>query len=142
MKKQIKTTHIIDAPTEKVWANISKASGMHEWLPMIETCSLEGQGEGAKRVCTTKNGVLNETILVIDHKTKTFQYAIDEQTLFPINDVVGTMSVRDNNGETILDWNLDFSLEDESIFPMITEGVGSMYASGAQGLENISKKTS
>ncbi|WP_298541876.1 SRPBCC family protein [uncultured Aquimarina sp.] len=137
-KKKIETSHLVNAPVEKVWANISKASGVHEWLPMIETCSLEGQGEGAKRVCTTENGVLNETILKIDHENKTFQYAIDEQTLFPISDIVGTMSVRNDNGKTILDWNLDFSLEDENIFSMIEQAIAGMYAAGAAGLEKTS----
>ncbi|WP_299245984.1 SRPBCC family protein [uncultured Aquimarina sp.] len=137
-KKKIETSHLVNAPVEKVWANISKASGVHEWLPMIETCSLEGQGEGAKRVCTTENGVLNETILKIDHENKTFQYAIDEQTLFPISDIVGTMSVRNDKGKTILDWNLDFSLEDENIFSIIEQAIAGMYAAGAAGLEKTS----
>ncbi len=137
-KKKIETSHIVNAPAEKVWVNISKASGVHEWLPLVETCSLEGKGKGAKRVCTTENGILNETILKIDHENRIFQYAIDEQTLFPINDVIGTMTVREDNGKTHLDWNLDFSLKDESIYPMIEEGVNGMYAAGVEGLEKIS----
>lgn len=137
-KKKIKTSHTINAPIEKIWANISKASDVHKWLPMIETCSLDGQGEGAKRVCTTENGMLNETILKIDHENKTFQYAIDEQTLFPISDVVGTMLLSDDNGKTVLEWNLDFSLQDEAVFSMIEQGITGMYAAGAAGLEKIS----
>lgn len=138
MNKKVETSHIVNAPVDKVWANISKASGVNEWLPMIETCTLEGQGEGAKRVCTTENGILNETILMIDHTNKTFKYAIDKQTLFPINNVIGTMIVKDDNGNTRLDWTLAFSLEDEKAFPMIEEGVKGMYAAGVAGLENIS----
>ena len=138
MNKKVETSHIVNAPIDSVWANISKASGVNEWLPMIETCSLEGQGEGAKRVCTTENGILKETILEIDHENKTFQYAIDEQTLFPIDDVVGTMMVKDDNGKTRLDWTLAFSLQDENIFPMVEEGVNGMYAAGVAGLEKIS----
>lgn len=140
MNKTIKTSHIINAPVEKVWANISKASGVNEWLPMIETCSLEGQGEGAKRVCTTEKGILNETILKINNQNRIFQYAIDEQTLFPINDVVGTMAVREDNGKTLLNWNLDFTMQDESFFPMIEQGIKGMYAAGAAGLEAISHR--
>lgn len=138
-KKIIETSHIVNAPSEKVWINISKSSGVNEWLPMIETCSLEGQGEGAKRVCTTENGILNETILKIDHENQTFQYSIDEQTLFPISDIIGTMIVKEENGMTKLDWNLAFTLKDESILPMIEEGINGMYQAGAAGLENISK---
>lgn len=139
MKKKIKTSHVLNAHIDSVWSNISKASGVNEWLPIVETCSLEGQGEGAKRKCTTENGFLNETIVKVDHDSKTFQYAIDEQNLFPITDILGTMALREENGETVLDWNLEFSLEDENVLPMIKEGVGGLYQAGAQGLESISK---
>lgn len=139
MKKIIQTTHQINAPIENVWANISKASGVNTWLPVISACRLDGNGEGAKRVCTAEQGDLSETILTIDHTGKVFRYSVDQQPFFPIGNVVGTMSLLNQVDYTQLDWSLEFDLADESYFPMIKEAIEGMYAAGASGLETISK---
>ncbi len=135
MKKTIETSHKLNANPEKVWTIISKASGVNEWLPIITSCSFEGN----KRICTTEQGDLKETILIIDNANKIFQYAIDEQPLLPIHNVVGTMKVLTKNGGTELIWNIDFDIEDESQFPMVAQAIKDMYQAGANGLETISK---
>lgn len=134
MKKTIETSHIINAPIEKVWANISKARGVNEWLPVITACRLDGN----KRVCTTEQGDMNETILKIDNDQKIFQYAIDEQPLLPIADIIGTMQVLAQDNNTKLNWNLEFTLQDETMYEMVKQAVEGMYAAGANGLEKIS----
>jgi uncharacterized protein YndB with AHSA1/START domain len=134
MKKTIETSHIINAPIEKVWANISKASGVNEWLPVITACRLDGN----KRVCSTEQGDMNETILKIDNEQKIFQYAIDEQPLLPIADIIGTMQVLAQDNNTKLNWNLEFTLQDETMYEMVKQAVEGMYAAGANGLEKIS----
>jgi len=42
MKQTIKTTHLLNAPANKVWENISKATGVNTWLPVIKACRLDG----------------------------------------------------------------------------------------------------
>ena len=135
MKKTIETTHSLNANSEKVWKTISKASGVNEWLPIITSCSLEGN----KRICTTEQGDLKETILKIDNDNKVFKYAIDEQPLLPIQNVVGTMQVISNENSTELIWNMDFDIEDENQLPMVKQAVEGLYQTGANGLENISQ---
>lgn len=135
MKKTIETTHSLNANSEKVWKTISKASGVNEWLPIITSCSLEGN----KRICTTEQGDLKETILKIDNDNKVFKYAIDEQPLLPIQNVVGTMQVISNENGTELIWNMDFDIEDENQLPMVKQAVEGLYQAGANGLENISQ---
>jgi uncharacterized protein YndB with AHSA1/START domain len=139
MKQTIRTVHRIKAPVEKIWANISKASGVNTWLPAITSCSLEGFGEGAKRVCTSEQGKLYETILQVDNPSRTFRYTVDEQPFFPISNIRGTMKLSDLADVTQLNWDLEFDLEDNAHLPMITEAIEGMYASGAMGLEKISK---
>jgi carbon monoxide dehydrogenase subunit G len=134
MKKTIETSHSINAPIEQVWANISKATGVNEWLPVITACRLEGN----KRVCSTEQGDMNETILKIDNDQKIFQYAIDEQPLLPIADIIGTMQVLAQDNNTKLNWNLEFTLQDETMYEMVKQAVEGMYAAGANGLEKIS----
>ena len=134
MKKTIETTHFLRAPASKVWENISKATGVDNWLHVIKACRLEGN----KRVCTTEQGDMNETILKIDNEQKLFQYSIDKQPLLPIENIIGTMKVSDKEGETELIWTVDFTLHDETLLPFITQAIQGMYNAGANGLERIS----
>jgi uncharacterized protein YndB with AHSA1/START domain len=134
MKKTIETSHIVNAPIEKVWTNISKATGVNEWLPVIKACRLDGN----KRVCSTEQGDMNETILKIDNDQKIFQYSIDEQPLLPISDIIGTMQVLEQDNNTKLNWNLEFTLQDETMYETVKQAVEGMYAAGANGLETIS----
>lgn len=139
MHTSIRTTHRIQASAQRIWENISKASGVDTWLPAIKSCRLQGTGEGATRICGSEQGELTEKILAIDHGKKVFRYAIEKQPFFPITQVIGTMSVSGDEHMTLLSWDLDFDLSDEAMFPMIKEAVEGMYQSGAKGLEEISK---
>lgn len=135
MKKTIETSHTLKAKPEKVWETIRKTSGVNEWLPIVTACSLEGN----KRVCTTEQGELKETILKIDHENRIFKYAIDKQPLLPVQNVIGTMKVVTKNEGTQLIWNMDFDIEDENQLPMVKEAVEGLYSSGANGLETVSQ---
>lgn len=135
MKQIIETTHFLDASLDKVWANISKATGVNEWLPVITACRLDGN----KRVCTTEQGDMDETILKIDNEQKLFQYSIDKQPLLPIENIIGTMIVSESEGKTLLSWNIEFIIKDETLLPMVTQAVNGLYQAGANGLETLSK---
>lgn len=139
MKKSITTKNEINAPIENVWANISKTDGVDLWMPVITSCRLEGTGVGSKRVCTTEQGAIDETILTIDNENKIFQYAINEQPLLPIANIIGTMKLNDLGKATELEWTLEFTIADESLLSMVKEGLYQLYASGAKGLETISQ---
>ncbi len=135
MKKIISTIHTINAPSSNVWANIRKATGVNEWLPVITACHLDGD----KRVCLTEKGEMNETILQIDDEHKEFRYAIDNQPLLPIENVVGTMRVKEDGETTSLHWDLEFTIQDDSLFEMVKQAIEGMYAAGADGLEQVSQ---
>lgn len=135
MQQTIRRKHILNAPSAKVWANISKGTGVNEWLPVITACRLDGD----KRICTTDHGDMNETILDVDHANRIFRYAINSQPLLPVTDVIGTMQVLDEEGKTTLLWKLDFSLENEELLPMVQQAVEGTYAAGADGLQTISQ---
>jgi hypothetical protein len=136
MKQIIETTHLLDASLDKVWANISKATGVNEWLPVITACRLDGN----KRVCTTEQGDMDETILKIDNEQKLFQYSIDKQPLLPIENIIGTMIVSESEGKTLLSWNIEFIIKDETLLPMVSQAINGLYQAGANGLEILSKK--
>jgi hypothetical protein len=139
MKKIVQTKHYINAPIDRLWANISKGSGVNTWFPIITSCHLQGQGEGAKRVCISEQGELLETIVKIDHTNKVFKYSIDKQSFFPVENIIGTMTLKENENNVQLDWDLEFNIEDEAHFPVIKESIEGLFAVGATGLENTSK---
>ena len=138
MKNKIETMHIINAPLEKVWSNIKRGDGVDLWLPIITACKLEGSGIGAKRICTTEQGPIHETILTIDDEQKVFQYRIDEQSLMPISSIVGTMKLNNLKSSTELEWTIEFEIENEEYLDEVKNGIQEIYAAGAKGLEAIS----
>ena len=135
MKQTVSTVHVLDASAERVWENISKGTGVDEWLPVITTCRLDGN----KRICSTEQGDMNETILKVDHENRVFQYAIDKQPLLPIEDVVGTMQVIDADGKTKLHWSLIFTLGNDASFDAVKQAIENLYTAGANGLERLSQ---
>jgi ribosome-associated toxin RatA of RatAB toxin-antitoxin module len=65
---------ILRHSARRVWDLVGDPSRVHEWLPGIAACEVEG----SSRKVTLGNGlVLPEEILVLDHVQRRFQYRID-----------------------------------------------------------------
>jgi hypothetical protein len=50
------------------------------------------------------------------------------------------MKVNENGDQTQLQWDLEFTIKDESLFEMVKQAIEGMYAAGATGLETISNQ--
>lgn len=139
MKKRIETTHTLSADLDQVWSNVRSGAEWERWLPILSGSSIDGEGKGAKRVCKMHDGnELFETILESDDEQKLFQYSIDQQSFMPISDVIGTMKFSENNGETRLEWNVEFEVESEEIFSQVRPGIEEIYATSSQKLAELS----
>lgn len=139
MKKRIETTHTLHADLELVWNNVRTGAEWERWLPILSGSTMEGEGKGAKRVCKMHDGnELFETILESDDEQKLFQYQIDQQSFMPISDVIGTMKFSQENGETKLEWNVEFEVENEEIFSQVKPGIEEIYATSSQKLAELS----
>ena len=140
MKKKVETNHELNAPIDKVWQNVRTGAEWERWLPILADSSIEGEGEGAKRVCKMHDGnELFETILTSDDQEKLFSYRIDQQSFMPISEVIGTMQFTEENGQTRLAWNVEFEVENEEIFSQVKPGIEEIYSSSSQKLAEISK---
>lgn len=89
---------------EKLWAKVRQFNNMHKYLPsMITSCELQGNGEGAKRICGMENGEIRETLISLDESNMTLQYTIDnEDAPLPVSHYTGTVVVKklsDNKAE-------------------------------------------
>ena len=137
MKKTIETSHQLDAPIDKVWANVRTGAEWEKWLPILSGSKLEDNGN--KRVChTQEGGDIHETILKSDDKEKLFQYRIDQQSIMPIDSAIGTMKFRELNGKTHLSWNLEVEVENEESFEKVKPGVEEIYTISSQKLAELS----
>ena len=133
-KSEQKVTLEINAAPEATWAIIGAATGVDQWLaPMITSCRVEGN----KRYCGTETGEFEEDILKIDHENRVFKYAIPQQHLMPVENIVGTMQVLDaanNNAIVQWHWTFDVAEENEASAQEMLAGAGQM---GIKGIEQL-----
>ncbi|MTB52863.1 SRPBCC family protein [Lewinella sp. W8] len=134
MKKLVQTSNPIQAPASEVWEHLRTGEGVNLWLPMITSCRVEGD----RRYCEAGDQPLTETILSSDDGDMTFRYSIEEQSLLPIEDIIGTMRVESVPPQTsILHWDLSFEVADEATYAQVKAGLEQIYAQGAEGLERL-----
>jgi Polyketide cyclase / dehydrase and lipid transport len=99
--KTIATTQTLSSPATAVWEVIRTGRDVHRMMPgVIETCRVEGSGPGARRYCTTQQGLLTETLLCVDDDARLFRYRIDEQSMLPLENYEGSIHVTDTGGAT------------------------------------------
>ena len=110
-KSNEKVTVEVNAPAEKVWNIIGAVGGVDKWFaPVIKTCRVDGD----KRYCTTDAGPLVEDILEVNHQSKIFRYAIPEQNMIPVKNILGTMKVNDlGKGKSSVEWSATFDVEED-----------------------------
>lgn len=132
-KSQQKVSVKINVSPAKAWEIIGGVDGVDKWLEPIQTCRVEGD----KRYCTTADGGFEEDILKVDNENRVLHYAIPEQHMIPVKNIVGYMKVREADIDTaIVDWEWKFDVEEnqETQAKEMLVGVGEM---GIKGIENL-----
>lgn len=126
----------ISGNADAIWETISAGGNVHQWFPVIQSCRLEGSGEGAARFCVMTDGSnLEERIIEVNHAKRRFRYAVDRHPL-PASDLVASMEVRDiGNGRTSLVWEAEFDASAENV-AQVREVLKVIYSQGIQSLEN------
>ena len=137
MKKTIETVNPVAAPASTIWSLIRTGEGVDKWFPIITSCRVEGK----QRFCTTADGELNETIVRSDDEAMVFQYSIPQQNLFPVSNILGTMTVEAVDANNCnLRWDVEFDLENEALYDELKQGISGLYAQGAQGLGQLASE--
>ncbi len=131
-KSEHKISVAIDVPAEKAWEIVGAVDGVDKWLAPINTCRVEGD----KRFCSTDDGAFTEDILKVDDDNRELHYAIPQQNMMPISNILGMMKVRENNDKAIIDWQWEFDVEEntEEQAREMLSGVGQM---GIKGIESL-----
>ncbi len=103
----------LNVSPQRAWELISAVEGVDKWFAsLIKTCEVTD----GKRVCHTHDGQsLEEQVLEVNDETKTFRFAIQKQTMLPIENIIETMTVTsDENGQAIVDWSASFEAAEEN----------------------------
>jgi uncharacterized protein YndB with AHSA1/START domain len=136
MHETVNINSVIKASPDKVWEMISAIGGLDQWFPIIESCNVEGEGEGvgATRICVLGNGAtLYERVEEIDHEAKRFCYTITESPM-PISNYLGTVKLDSTaDGNTELTWSAEFDVDEEHREEMSAMMNGAL-AEGVKGL--------
>ncbi len=107
----ISVTKKYNTEASKIWTIVSRADSMDKYLPsMITACKIDDNKAGSKRVCSTEQGDIHETILVNNDEEMKFQYSIDnEDAPLPVKGYIGTATVKKiTDSEAELSWAASF----------------------------------
>jgi Polyketide cyclase / dehydrase and lipid transport len=130
-------TRMLRAPPEAVWARIAAVDRVHEWLPIVTHCRIEGSGPGARRVCETAHGAIVERVERIDHASRAFGYAVSEKPVFPLDDYPGTLHVTPCPGDrAAVTWTVEYQVAEEIREP-VAPALHDVIAVGLEGLERL-----
>lgn len=123
----------ISTTPEAAWKVIGAVGGVDKWFaPLIQSCRVEGN----KRFCNTEAGVLNEDILEVDHNNRIFRYAIPEQKLIPVENILGKIRVLEaEDNKAAIEWSAAFDVLPERE----TEAKGMFIGAWTMGIEGLEK---
>ena len=98
-------------PASRLWELVSNFGAIDEIMDGIDECVLEGEGIGATRRVTTRNGQIVESLDVLDHEKMTLTYSIVSGPM-PFKDYSATMVVSaDSDDSCSLTWTGSFEAD-------------------------------
>jgi mxaD protein len=130
----------IEAPPEEVWGTIRSFDRIEEYLPLIESSTVEGEGVGAKRVCVTQDGrQLEERLVARDDQRRRLTYSIVSSPM-PMENYLSTVAVEDGRGGgSLVSWGVHFDAPEEAAAEL-EEGMRQTYQAGLEGLRGLHEK--
>ncbi len=105
---QVTVSKDFNVDADAIWAIVRQFNNMDKYLPsLITSCAIEGDGQGAKRVCGTENGDIQETLSLLDDESMTMEYTIDnEDAPLPLSNYTGGARVESlGAGKSRFSWN-------------------------------------
>ena len=113
-------------PADAVWERIADFGGL-DWMPGVESCSVEGEGVGAVRSVVMGPMTIRERLEHLDAEGRTLTYSIVEGPL-PAENYVATITVSEREGGCRVDWTATFDLpegvDEGAIAPAVAAGYG------------------
>jgi hypothetical protein len=131
----VSITRTISVEPDAAWTEIRSVGGLERWVPIVQTCEVDGRGVGAVRKCGLGEGAfVFERVESIDEAARIFTYSITESPL-PVTDYIGRMQVAPGaDGGTEIVWSCEFACDAaaEADMTAMLEGA---FSDGLAGLE-------
>ncbi|MEQ1569199.1 MAG: SRPBCC family protein [Myxococcota bacterium] len=129
----------VRADAGAIWDIVRTGRDVDRYLPdLIRSCRVDGAGTGARRVCGTDAGPIEETVLTVDDGARLFRYRIDAQPLMPLTDYVGALHVADlGDGRAEVLWFASFEPTDPASAPAIADSLSGLFTSGIGALATL-----
>jgi uncharacterized protein YndB with AHSA1/START domain len=125
----------INVTPEQAWEVIGAVKGVDQWFgSVIKTCRVED----GKRFCETQDGInLVEDVLEVNHDTKTFRFAIPQQEMLPVENIIEKMKVTESkNGKALIEWSGSFEATNENA-PMASKALNGLWEMGLVEMEKF-----
>ena len=125
---------------EKLWGVLRQFNDMDKYLPsLITSCSVEGSGLGAKRVCGTENGDILETLVLLDDDNKVLEYTIDnEDAPLPLSNYKARAELKSTgDNEVQFTWSAQFDpkgMPEAEVVQMLEGAFGGMLQNFAESV--------
>ncbi len=121
---------------DAAWNEIRSVGGLERWVPIVQTCEVEGSGVGAVRKCGLGEGAFGfEKVESIDETQRVFTYSITESP-FPLVDYIGRMHVAPgSDGGSEITWSCEFGCDAAAEAEMTTMLEGA-FSDGLTGLQS------
>jgi hypothetical protein len=121
--------------SDRAWEAISKVGRLDAWFPTIGTCTVEGEGVGARRYMTLKRGGdITDRIVEINTAKRRLTYQ-RMKSPFPVTSYKGTVEVFESfDTRAIVVWTVDFE-SDPKDSSTVAEALRSGIGAGVDGME-------
>ena len=121
--------------SDRAWDAISKFGRLDVWFPTIATCTVEGEGVGARRNMTLKRGgEITDRIVEINTAKRRLTYQRIKSP-FPVTSYKGTVEVFESvDSRAIVVWTVDFESEPKDS-STVAEALRSGICAGVDGME-------
>jgi hypothetical protein len=134
---------IINAPADTVWSYIRDFANLHEWLPSIETCEIEG-GTPANQVgairrltATGADAPFRERLVLFDDEGHSYAYEFVDSPL-PLDTCRAQIRLTPvtDTGQTFAEWWSEFTADDEYVESMTKFLSTNVYGAGLAALRD------
>ena len=137
----------INATVDKVWGIISDFCAIKDWHPDVKACESDnGNQPDSIRIITLENGqAMKEKLVKYNAEEHLYQYMLVEPNVeaFPVNTHGATITVKDVDGKTVVEWKGAFyrSFPGPTPPPELSDEAAEKALSAFYnaGLENIKK---
>lgn len=116
-----------------VWKVLREFGGL-DWMPGVESWTVEGEGVGAIRHITMGGNVVTERLEAFDDDACSLSYSIQKGPI-PVLDYLATISVHEREGGSRVEWSARFETPEGVPADALSKGLEGAYGGALRALK-------